>query len=191
MLLKSFFKKIRTDFNLYSNIRRDVIKVAGDAQHQAKRAIFEIHAGNLKASKLKLNEAEKLLLSIQKKYRTRVRVLSEGVYKEGLEEYVEAVLLYDFITSGKIGEIKNMPVSDEVFLAGLCDVPGELLRYATKSATEGNMEMVEKCVNAGKEIIGELIEFHFTKYLRNKFDQAKSAVRKLEVITYELSLKNR
>jgi hypothetical protein len=34
-----------------------------------------------------------------------------------------------------------------------------------------------------------LIEFNLTKYLRNKFDQAKGAGRKIEEIVYEVGLK--
>ena len=184
MLEKKYIRKMKREYNSYANVRRDVIKHSGDAQHHAKRAIFEIHAGNLKAA-----EAEKLLKALQKRYRKTQKALKEGSYREGVEEYVEATLLYQFITSGKMGEIKNISVDDSVFLAGLCDVPGELQRYAIKSATIGDRKMVEKCVSAGKEIVGELIEFHFTKYLRTKFDQAKGAVRRLEIISYELSLK--
>jgi hypothetical protein len=40
-----------------------------------------------------------------------------------------------------------------------------------------------------QEIIGELIEFNLTSYLRTKFDQAKGAVQKLEEINYQISLK--
>ena len=181
MLEKKYIRKMKREYNSYANVRRDVIKHSGDAQHHAKRAIFEIHAGN--------SEAEKLLKALQKRYRKTQKALKEGSYREGVEEYVEATLLYQFITSGKMGEIKNISVDDSVFLAGLCDVPGELQRYAIKSATIGDRKMVEKCVSAGKEIVGELIEFHFTKYLRTKFDQAKGAVRRLEIISYELSLK--
>jgi predicted translin family RNA/ssDNA-binding protein len=39
------------------------------------------------------------------------------------------------------------------------------------------------------DIIGELIEFNLTSYLRNKFDQAKSAAQKLEQVVYEVSLR--
>mgnify|MGYP006427846915 FL=1 len=50
--------------------------------------------------------------------------------------------------------------------------------------------MVEQCTAMGNEIVGELIEFNFTKYLRTKFDQAKQAVHKLEIVQYELSLRS-
>jgi len=51
------------------------------------------------------------------------------------------------------------------------------------------LEMVKKCSQLSNDIIGELIEFNLTSYLRTKFDQAKQANQKLEYVVYELSLK--
>ena len=48
-----------------------------------------------------------------------------------------------------------------------------------------------RCKDAASDIIGELIEFNLTSYLRNKFDQAKSAVHKLEFIEYEVRLRHK
>ena len=39
------------------------------------------------------------------------------------------------------------------------------------------------------DIIGELIEFNLTSYLRTKLDQAKQAVHKLEQVVYEVSIR--
>ena len=98
-------------------------------------------------------------------------------------------MFYDFFTTGKIGEVKDIPIGFESYLAGLCDVPGELLRFAVKAATAKDIKTVKKCAEMAQEIIGELIEFNLTSYLRTKFDQAKQAVRKLEEVVYEVSLR--
>jgi len=68
-------------------------------------------------------------------------------------------------------------------------VPGELYRYAIKSATVRDLKMTKKCAEMAREIIGELIEFNLTSYLRTKFDQAKQAVQKLEQVVYEVSIR--
>ncbi len=98
-------------------------------------------------------------------------------------------MFFQFLKTGKIGKVTGINISPESYAAGLCDVPGELYRYAIKAATERDIEMVKKCAAVAQEITGELIEFNLTKYLRNKFDQAKSAVQKLERVVYEVSLK--
>lgn len=190
MLQKAYIRKLKKHMLAYAEQRRDVIKQAGDALHASKRAIFAMHRDDLKEAKEKLKTAESLLKKLQKKYAKDPRVLSEGSMREGLEEYVEATLLFQFMNTGKIGQITNIDITETVYIAGLCDVPGELQRYAVKAATERDVKTVQKCQKAAEEILGELIEFNLTKYLRTKFDQAKQVVRRIEQIVYELSLRS-
>lgn len=189
MLQKTYLKKVGKDLLAYSAKRRDVIKMTGDALHLSKRAIFAMHRDNMKEATQKIAEAEKIFKDLNKKYSKDSRIKEEGSYKAGIEEYVEAVLFHQFLSTGKIGEIKSLPITPNSYIAGLCDVPGELYRYAIKSATNRDLDMVKKCSEMAQEITGELIEFNLTSYLRNKFDQAKSAVQKIEKVVYELSLK--
>lgn len=187
---KKYIGSLRKDSLAYAEKRRALIKDADDALHLSKRAIFAMHRGDMKQAKEKLGNAEKLLKQLAKKNGKDVRLMNEGAFKAGTEEYVEATLLYSFLTNGSIGKMKAMDVKPEVYLAGLCDVPGELLRHAIAAATEGNMAQVQKNAQMAQEIVGELIEFNLTKHLRHKFDQAKSAVQKLERVVYDLSLRD-
>lgn len=187
---KIYMSKLRESLHEYALVRREVIRETGDALHHAKRAIFSLHRADQKEAEMKLGEAEAIFKKLHVKYKNDVKTKDEGSYKAAGEEYVEAVLFYQFITTGKIGEVKTFDIDPEVYLAGLCDVPGELYRYAIKAATNKDIKTVKKCSDAAGEIIGELIEFNLTSYLRTKFDQAKLAAQKLEYIVYEASLKN-
>lgn len=187
---KTYMNKLRTELHGYALIRREVIRETGDALHHAKRAIFSLHRDDQKEAEMKLGEAEVIFKKLHAKYKNDVKTKDEGSYRAAVEEYVEAVLFYQFITTGKIGEVKTFEIEPEVYLAGLCDVPGELYRYAIKAATNKDIKKVKQCADAAGEIIGELIEFNLTSYLRTKFDQAKQAVQKLEYIVYEASLKD-
>ncbi len=189
MMDKKYLGKIKKDLHAYHSKRGEVIGLSNDALHHAKRAIFSLHRDNKKEAIEKINLVEKILTDINKKYKTTPKILEEGSYKAALEEYVEAKCFFNFLDSGKIGEIKSLPVAGEIYLAGLCDVPGELYRYAIKSATNGDIIVTKKCAITAEEIIGELIEFNLTSYLRTKFDQAKQATQKLESVVYELSLR--
>ncbi len=189
VLQKSYLTRIKKNLHSYHTKRGEVIGMSNNALHHAKRAIFALHRDNKKEAVEKIKMVEKILLGINKKYKSTPKILNEGSYKAALEEYVEAKCFFDFLETGKIGEIINLPIPEEVYLAGLCDVPGELYRYAIKSATDKDVETTKKCAEMAQEIIGELIEFNLTSYLRTKFDQAKGAVQKLQIIVYELSLR--
>lgn len=190
MLNKKYFQKIRQQLLSYAEKRREVIKTAGDAQHLAKKAIFARQRDDLAGANSSLSAAEGMLLGLANKYKKEPELLDEGAYRAGLEEYVEAYLLCLFLEGKEIGEVKKLAVPEDIYIGGLADVPGEFLRYAIKSATERNFNMVKKCHAAAEEIITEMVDMDLTGYNRQKFDQAKQALQKLQQVVYEVSLKN-
>lgn len=189
MLKKSYVEKLKKNLHEYALIRRDVIKNSDDALHHAKRVIFDLHRGDTKEAAEKLKLVESIMKDLVKRHKKNPEIQDEGVYAAALEEYVEASLFFQFIKTGEMGEVKGLDIPGEIYLAGLCDVPGELFRYAIRAATNHDMATVKKCSLAAEEIIGSLMEFNLTKYLRNKFDQAKQAAHKVEVVVYETTLR--
>ncbi len=187
MLDKEYINGVKERMTKSDTERREIIKDSGDALHLAKRAIFSLHREDTTDAELKMQESKNIMVELQKRFDINV-LDAQGSYRAGLEEIVEASLFFDFIGGKDFGEIK-LNVPDDVYIAGLCDVPGELLRYAVRFATKRDFEMAQRCQETAQEVVGELIEFNLTSYLRTKLDQAKNAVRKLEQINYELSLR--
>lgn len=189
MVNTKYFKKVREELLDYSEKRREVIKTAGDAQHLAKKTIFALQRDNTEEAEESLKKALELLQSLIKKFKNDEKIFDEGSFKAGVEEYIEAKLFSDFLKGKPLDEIKELPVSADAYVSGLCDVPGEMVRYAVKSATERKFDMVKKCYEAAEAIINELIDMDLTGYNRQKFDQAKQALHKLQQIVYEVSMK--
>lgn len=190
MLDKKYLNEIRQDLLSYSQKRREAIKTSGDAQHLAKKAIFALQRDDTKVADEVLAQAEKLLMELNKKYKGEKDLFDEGSYRAALEEYTEASLFRQFLSGKTIGKIKGLEIDSDTLIGGLCDVPGEVLRYAIKSATERKFDKVKKCHEVAEEIIGELVDMDLTGYNRQKFDQAKQALNKLEQVVYEVSLKS-
>jgi len=189
MIDKKYMNQIRVQILDYSKRRRGMIKSASDIQHWAKKAIFAMQRDAISEADELLSKSEKLLGSLNKEYKGDKRILSEGSYKAALEEYAEAVLFRQFLAGKKLGQVAKFGVNEDVYIGGLCDVPGELLRYAIKSATERNYDMVSKCYSAAEAIIGATMDMNLTGYNRQKYDQAKGALNKLQHIAYEVSMK--
>lgn len=186
---KKLFSVLKASQLAYANKRREVIKQSGDAQHHAKRAIFALQRGDTKEAQERLDSARKIFTQLEKQYQKDPGLFSEGSYQAGLEEFVEADLFRQFIETKKIGMIKGLKVSNDIYLAGLCDVPGELQRYAIRAATNRDFALAEQCAQMTTAILHELVEFNLTSYLRTKFDQAKQAMHRLEQVVYENSLR--
>lgn len=189
MLNKKYLAAVRTDLLNYASKRRDVIKVAGDAQQLAKKAIFALQRDDKVGAKEGLKNSLNLLVDLNKKYKTEPDVFTEGSYRAALEEFTEATLFWQYINVQEIGTIKGVVIDSDTLVGGLCDLPGELHRYAIKSATERNFDEVKKCYDTAEDIITELVDMDLTGYNRQKFDQAKQALHKLEQVVYEVSLK--
>lgn len=189
MLNKKYLQELRQQVLGYAAKRREVIKVAGDAQHHAKRAIFAFQRDDKSAGIESLKMAEDLLLKLNKSFKGEKALFDEGSYLAATEEYVEAYLFFQFWQGKELGKIAGLSIDADTYIGGLCDLPGELYRYAVKSATVKNLTMVKKCFDVSEEIIAELMDMDLTGYNRNKFDQAKSALHKIEQVVYELSLR--
>lgn len=190
MLDKGFFQKLREILLNYALGRREIIKISDDIRQLSKKAIFAFQRDDRNEAETLLKHALEKLGLAQKMAQSDERLLAEGSYKAALEEYVEAELFGCCLRQEKISQIKNVSVPEDIYIGGLCDVPGELYRYAIKSATEKNFDKVKECQQTAEEIINELLDMDLTGYNRQKFDQAKQALQKLEQVVYETSLRS-
>lgn len=189
MLDKKYFVSVRNDLLDYASKRREVIKISGDAQQHSKKAIFALQRDDQAGARERLDEALRLLADLKKTYKKEPALFDEGSFRAALEEYAEAMFFALAISEQSIGKLKGLDIDSDTFVGGLCDVPGELYRYAIKAATEKKFDVVTNCFNSAEEIIGELVDMDLTGYNRQKFDQAKQALHKLEQVVYEVSLR--
>lgn len=189
MLDQKFFNHLKKEFKETAEDHREIKKAADEALHQAKRAIFSFHRNDWKSG-------EDLLTDSLENIKRAVKIggdvaWSEGSFRAALEEYAEADLFRQFLYKEKISEIRGVEIELETYLGGLADLIGEILRYAVKSATARQFPEVKRGQETVDEIMGQLIEFNLTGYLRTKYDQAKQARRKLEQVVYEVSLRQK
>jgi predicted translin family RNA/ssDNA-binding protein len=113
----------------------------------------------------------------------------EGSYKVAIQEYVEALLYYNFIKDGKLVELN---VTTEHFVLGLADLPGELVRKAVFLAGKRKISKVIEIKEKVDLIYGELLKFDFRDNdIRRKVDAVKYDLRKLEDLVLDLKLKGR
>ncbi len=189
MLEKKFFQKLKNKYVRFSKERREVIGRSNEALNVSKRAIFALHRDDLKQAEGYLKQAETIFADLKKLASKNEALKKEGSYHAALEEYAEARLFYNFAAHGTVGSIKETEVDFDAFLGGLCDFTGELVRRAVNRATYGKYDEVEKIKKIVDAVMTELIECDLTGYLRQKYDQAKNNMRKMEDIRYDIQMK--
>jgi translin len=188
MINKTFLNQLKKDYQKQEIERRQIISLSNNVLFHSKKAIFALHRGDIKTAEDKLLEMENELLNLEKKFSLK-RIEEEGAYRAAVEEYTEAKLLSFAIKGAKIDKIKNLKLSNDAYLGGICDLLGELVRLATNEAALGNFKRVTEIKELSENIMDQLIDFDLTGYLRTKYDQARGHLRKLEQMSYEIKLR--
>jgi len=189
MVNKKFFAELRGRHDASEGERRQIISLANQVLHDSKRVIFSLHRGDDKKAAESLKEIEEKLDQLDKKFGHN-RLVQEGAYKAGAEEYVEAKLFYLYLSGKKIDKFAKANIDYDSYLAGACDLTGEMVRHAIKLASKKKFKEVEKIKESINAILAELVEFDMTGYLRTKYDQAKTNLRKIEQIDYDIKIRN-
>lgn len=191
MLNQKMFQSLKKDYDFYGEERRKLIGVSNEALMKAKQAIFSFHRDDFKTGNALLAEVEAIFQELEKKFKQNEELRYEGAYRAALEEYVEAKFFGGFLEGEKIDFIKGVKVDADSYLGGLCDFTGELVRKAVLAATARDFKEVENLVAGVRDVIGELIKFNLTGYLRTKYDQAKHNLRRAEEVLYDVKMREK
>ena len=186
MIDKKEFEKIRKEMEEFDIKRESVIQQSREIINLSKRIIYALHRNDIKSASSYIKEIEdkkKALMSIDIK-------LDTNISQTALQEYVEALCYYDFVKDKKIPSRVSLKVDTESYLLGLCDLTGELARKAVNEVINKNFGQAMKIKNLVEEIYGEFLKFNLrNSELRNKSDQIKWNLKKLEDVIFELKIK--
>jgi predicted translin family RNA/ssDNA-binding protein len=181
------FKKLQQAIKSYDSEREKLIKQSRVVLKLSKQLIYSIHRGESASQLAKDIEREKKDLDILAAHSKKMSC--EGSFKVAIQEYVEAILYFNFIKTGKLIDLKVAP---EHYVLGLADLPGELVRKAVFLAGKGEVDKVAKIKEVVDNIYGELLAFDFRdNETRRKVDAVKYDLRKLEDLVLDLKLKGR
>ena len=183
---------LKTYASQYAEFRKGrgkIISLSGQALSASKRAIFSAHRGDIKEAHKLLREAESFFKSCDDWIKKQKDLSHEGSLKAALEEFVEAHLFVQYVETGSIKQIPKRARQADIVLGGLADFSGEVVRHAVHMATRGDLESVKNMAEGVEEVYGFLLSLDLTGSLRQKFDQAKRNLQRMEEIIYELSIR--
>jgi predicted translin family RNA/ssDNA-binding protein len=190
MINEKFLAELKKDYQANESQRRQIISASNNILFEAKKTIFALQRQDFKIAEEKIIENEKSLTNLESRFGFE-RLHREGAYKAAAEEYLEGKTLFLVIKNKKIEATKGLHLDYESYLGGVCDMIGELVRYATNQAAKGKFSEVAKIKKIAEDIMGQLIDFDMTGYLRTKYDQSRGHLRKLEQMSYEIKLRGK
>lgn len=190
MIEKKLLTILKDSYKQNESERRQIISASNDILFKAKKTIFAIQKGDNKSAENGLKEMEEAFKKLEKNFGEN-RLLREGAYKAAAEEYMEGKSFYSILKNGKVETVKDLSFNYETYLGGVCDMIGELVRYATNQAAAGKFSVISKMKKIAATSLEELADFDMTGYLRTKYDQARGHLRKLEQMSYEVKIRDK
>ena len=188
-------ENIKEMFDVQEEKREEIINVSRTIVRSSKQAIQALHKDDAQRAQKLIDEAKQ---AIEQSHALleQTRYSSVGNYNAGIEEYVEAVSYYSFITTTTLPTIKELGLSFDItpeqYLLGICDLPGELGRKAVTLAIQNNKEEIEKIFDVIEFISENLLSFDFRPLeFRKKVESIKYQLTKVQNILYDMTLKSR
>jgi len=190
MIDPKFLEELKKNYRANEGERRQIISASNNLLFDAKKIIFALQREDFKIAEAKLAEVETGLRNLAARFGVN-RLHKEGAYLAAAEEYLEGKTFYAVIKSKKIEAVKDLTLGYESYLGGICDLLGELVRYATNRAAKGKFGEVAKIKKIADDIMAQLVDFDLTSYLRTKYDQARGHLRKLEQMAYDIKIRGK
>jgi len=204
LLPKDELQALRLRMEHRDELREKIIKKCRDGQKAAKQAIFALHRNDR-------DRAEQLMLQCETSITEELLpIVNEepglryGSFANVMEEYAEAKLFHAWlfgkdgtaaVTVGTpSGEIMlpgdfSIHLEPEEYLGGICDLTGEVGRYAVQRGTARDASAVTLTSHTNKSILTALQTMETVpKNIGKKMDQLRRSVEKLERMLYEMSL---
>ena len=175
-------KHINKEMELFDKRRDLMLQKCHEAIRFSKRVIYAVHREDNKAESLTKELKDKI-----RDLRTRGELQFSTIYKTAMQEYVEAIVFFDFVKNNKVPTQKELFVSAPDYLAGLCDLTGELMRKANYFAINKQSKEALRI----KDLIDKIYEQFLLldirdQELRRKFDSVKYNLQKVEDLTLRI-----
>ena len=193
-------EELRLRYQERDQLRENLIKQCRDGQKSAKQAIFALHRGDVKKARQLLMDCEKCIMEQLWPIVQQEPPLRGGSFGNVLEEYVEAQLFavwlhgkdWEGTTQGTVllpNEWGELPIEPEDYLGGLCDLTGEIGRYAVQRGTARDVKGVELCWATNHSICQALeVMDRLPSGINKKMETLRRSVEKIERMLYEMSL---
>ena len=176
MIKKVDFSRLQQQLKKADKIYQEDVAVSRSIVMMSKQCIYAAMRGDIKAA-----------ASTKQKMEKKIKLIKSNLQRQIAEqEFTEAVCFLSFVKNKEIKSFTQLAVEPENYLLGICDLFGELSRYAVNAAIKKDIVAVEQTKEAMHMLYGELLQFDFKNgMLRRKFDSTKYEVAKIERLLLE------
>jgi len=187
--MDNLIKKSIEEYQKKQDLIYNLQKLSDQVRARSKKVIALLRRDNIKEGKKIIIEIEDIIKEINKIFKKNKILTGQNSYKEGIEEYIEAITFFNFLTKSKKGIPDFVRIESEEIVSGICDFTGELVRKAITIASVENLKQLSFYKKVIEEIVDELTKIGFRGKLRQKYDEVERNLKKIENILYDIKLK--
>lgn len=188
--MNNILRKLIKEYQENQDLLYGIQKLSNEIRANSKKVIALLRRENIKESEKTFKNIENRFKLINEVVEQHKDLLNQNFYKEAVEEYIEAITFYNFLTKSKKKTSNFIKVEPKEFISGICDFTGELVRRAITIASPKNLKELTSYQKTVEDIVQELTKVGFQGKLRQKYDEVERNLRKLENIIYDINLKN-
>eukprot|EP00536_Pseudo-nitzschia_multiseries_P004154 jgi/Psemu1/237375/estExt_Genewise1.C_670108 len=199
---------LRLRYEHRDGLREKLIKKSRDGQKAAKQAIYALHRKDYKKAARLIRECEDCINTELLPIVNEEPPLRSSSFAGVIEEYAEAKLFYAWLLGNNSSvdtetSDKNAPANGTLllpnefsiglesgdYLGGICDLTGEIGRFAVQRGTARDYDGVRQCLEANSVILTSIESLEKPPGgINKKMSQLRQSVSKIERMIYEMSL---
>jgi len=171
-------EKIKEEYQKLEDKKQEIVDRSIKITKLSKSVIYSLIRDDLESAN-KYREQMRELVKIQLEELKKYPMFYQNGFI-GLQEYVEAESLYKYITEGELPSPAELGVDTWIYLFGIGDVAGEILRKSSEEMIKGNIEYAKKAKEDLERLYQDLLYIELKNFdLRRKLDYISNIINKL------------
>ncbi|MGE3278237.1 MAG: hypothetical protein AB7J40_00230 [Candidatus Altimarinota bacterium] len=174
-------------YQQFEQDRRKALSLSDQLRIESKSAIGFLLKEKSKEANGCLIKAKKQYADLKKLLKASPFLYSVGGVDVGTEEYVEARLLADYLDKKNLSTLDQLGVHHEAYIAGICDMSGELLRFARKQP-----ERMKAIHHDLEDLYQACLQVIITRnnVIRRKLEDLERNMQRMEEMIFQYELKH-
>ncbi|ADN51178.1 haloacid dehalogenase [Vulcanisaeta distributa] len=176
---------LRARLRELEEVKDEVIETGVKVNRLSKSVIYSLIRDDVETARRYIREMQDLVNKLRELIAKYPMYYNNAVIS--LQEYVEAMTMWFFMTENRIPSPSELGVDAEPYINGIADFTGELSRKATEEMIKNNLDFALRAKKVMEELYLDLLSLEPRDYeMRKKVDYVSSNINWLnEKIFYK------
>jgi translin len=175
-------EEIRAEFEAKSAVRDAALQRSRTLIRHCANSIRATHRGDFAEAQAILEVAGHAAREMTADLHAYRDLYHAGYTQDALKEYVEARLVFAFVTDGELPDRAELGVEPPAYLKGLAEAASEMRRHALDLMRQNKLERAERMLSLMDDVYSQLITVDFpdaiTGGLRRTTDMLRGVVQR-------------